>query len=596
MKTKTCIASINPTIGDWSGQLLLVRQIIDAARKADVRLLVLPELALGTPDARDLYFMPSTAQYAEQVLADIATQTKGMTVVCGMPLFHDGNLYNVAAVLHDGMTVAFVPKCLPACPCEEDRWFARWDFSKTELHLGARIGKFDRTTAEMENLDVFLGELSLCPEVERGAVLVHLCDHPFSPNQYRRALSEALDYSRHRGVTVIHSELLGCLDGTHIYDGGGYIVSRGGIETLAPRFVLDRPFVVTTSDDTPKKAFDPSLAHFKKSGSCPVTDDDYVFCEIELAIVLGLHDYMRRAGVEKLCLALSGGRDSAMIAILVSRLVALREPDLDEAGRRQKLRDLLVTAYLPSRASSSSGTQTAALALAQELGFECPVIPVADLAVNAVTSVEDVLGRAMTWEQDDLALQNVQSRARSLVIWTLANAHGAMLLTTGNMSEAAVGYATMDGDASGCLDPIGNLPKTLVSRWLAWARGFHGIEALDAVFAQPPSAELRPLDKKQSDEDDLMPYAVLDAYMDCFFVRHMSPREMWQYARTNLAEFYTSPDDIRRDIRRFIQLTTRSQWKRIRFANGFRILDFDLSEDLRWPCLQAPFVRACDEM
>ena len=93
MKTKTCIASINPTIGDWSGQLLLVRQIIDAARKADARLLVLPELALGTPDARDLYFMPSTAQYAEQVLADIATQTKGMTVVCGMPLFHDGNLY-----------------------------------------------------------------------------------------------------------------------------------------------------------------------------------------------------------------------------------------------------------------------------------------------------------------------------------------------------------------------------------------------------------------------------------------------------------------------------------------------------------------------
>ena len=173
-----------------------------------------------------------------------------------------------------------------------------------------------------------------------------------------------------------------------------------------------------------------------------------------------------------------------------------------------------------------------------------------------------------------------------------------MLLTTGNMSEAAVGYATMDGDSSGCLDPIGNIPKTLVSRWLEWARQFHKIDALDFVFAQPPSAELRPAHQKQADETDLMPYPVLDALIEWFLVRRMTPKEILQCAKNQLANYYTNADDIEKDVKRFIQLTVRSQWKRARFANEFIILPFNIAPDdgLRWPCLQAPFRRAIDEM
>lgn len=598
-KLKMCVASVNWMVGDWSQQMLILRQAIEAAKKDHVGLLVFPELAICGPDAQDIFLRPQTAFFAEQVLSEIVAQTQGITVVCGMPLMHEGRLYNVAAVLHDGCIAAFVPKRYPQSHTDEDRYFSRWDFNKSEQHLGAVIGTFQPETIGIPNLDICVGDIALHPAPEKGAILAEINNCAFAPNRYRDALSMRIDYSRRYGIQLVRANMLGSDDGTHIYDGGGYILSRGAMVALAPRFALDQDYTLTTSDDEIPNAFDPSLASFQKSGSCPKAPEDYVFCEMELAIVLALNDYMRRAHIQRLCLALSGGRDSAMIAILIARLVAVKYPGATPDEHRAILNDLLVSAYLPSTASSSGGTQQAAIALAQTLGFRCPVIPITPIAIDATTCIENTIQRDLSWEHDDLTLQNVQSRARALIIWTLANASNAMLLTTGNMSEAAVGYATMDGDSSGCLDPIGSIPKTIVSQWLQWARNFHNIPALDLVFAQPPSAELRPLEKNQSDEADLMPYHVLDTFVDWFVVRKMSPKEMFTNAKKSpLAADFKNDDHLRNTIKRFVSLMTTSQWKRNRFANSFLIFPFDLSpaSGLRWPCLQAPFIRACDEM
>ena len=599
MKTRFGVASINALAGDWSEQMVAIRQAIAAARKAACALVVFPELAIGGPDLQDVWLRPDTSVYAEQVLTEIITETAGLTVVCGLPMAHDGRLYNVAAVIHDCRLMAIVPKRYLTPNDAELRWFSAWDFSKgSKFHHGAVMGAWNSTIAGLEGLDICVGTLQSHPTPARGAIVIEMNNRRFAPNLYREELSLRLEYSKKLGITLIRSNILGSDDGTHIYDGGGFIVTRGNMKALCPRFVFDRPFVLTTSDDEIPNGFDPSLAHFAKVGSSPKQADDYAFAEIELALALGLNDYMKRAHIEKLCLALSGGRDSAMIAVLVARMVALKHAQLDEAEQKAIVGQTLVTAYLPSRHSSSSGTQKAALALAQELGFSCPVIEIADIASHAVSTIESVANRQLSWESDDLTLQNVQARARSLVIWTLANANNAMLLTTGNMSEAAVGYATMDGDSSGCLDPIGNIPKTLVSRWLEWARQFHKIDALDFVFAQPPSAELRPAHQNQADETDLMPYPVLDALIEWFLVRRMTPKEILQCAKNQLANYYTNADDIEKDVKRFILLTVRSQWKRARFANEFIILPFNIAPDdgLRWPCLQAPFRRAIDEM
>ena len=203
--------------------------------------------------------------------------------------------------------------------------------------------------------------------------------------------------------------------------------------------------------------------------------------------------------------------------------------------------------------------------------------------------VETQTGRPRCWSSDDLTLQNLQARTRSSVIWTLANTNNALLLTTGNMSEAAVGYTTMDGDTSGGLAPIANLPKTYVSQWLEWARHFHGLACLDLVFARPPSAELRPSESNQQDEADLMPYPVLDNFIDSYIVRRLDAAQTLQNAMPLVSTYYQgNTEKLRQDLEKFIRMSALSQWKRNRFANAFKVMPFDLDprSGLRWPTLQ----------
>ncbi|MBQ9396571.1 MAG: NAD(+) synthase [Proteobacteria bacterium] len=595
---KYAISSLNPVINDWHGQVELIRNAIEQARQKGARLLVLPELSIGAPDGGDIFLRPQSAVFAEQCLSEIAPMTAGLTLICGTIFAHDGKLYNAAAVFHDRVLTAVVPKRYPEERLAEERWFARWDYSRpAEQHLGALFGPWTPgSIPEIPNLYVCPGDIELWPDLPENALCAQVLCRPFVLARYRDDLKKHLAISHRAKLTILRANCLGCDDGTHIYDGGGYIISNGTVVALSPRFSFQNG-ILTTSQDKLAESFDPSLAEFEAIGTAPKSEEDYMFAELELALCLGLNDYLVRAHIDRLCLALSGGRDSAMIAVLAARMMQMRHPDESLAQIRDRMKDFLYCAYLPSAASSSSGTQDAAIALAEHFGFSCPIIPIGDIAAATRQAIESTLGRTLTWEKDDLTLQNVQARTRSSIIWMLANAHNAMLLTTGNMSEAAVGYATMDGDSSGCLDPIGNIPKTLVSSWLEWARKVHEIPALDLVFAQPPSAELRPVETKQTDEGDLMPYPVLDAYIDWFIARKHSPKDVFALAKTHLRSFYTDDDAIRRDIRKFVTMAPKAQWKRIRFANGFSVMPYGLdTEGLKWPCLMNGFTQALNEL
>ena len=298
MKTRFGVASINALAGDWSEQMVAIRQAIAAARKAACALVVFPELAIGGPDLQDVWLRPDTSVYAEQVLTEIITETAGLTVVCGLPMAHDGRLYNVAAVIHDCRLMAIVPKRYLTPNDAELRWFSAWDFSKgSKFHHGAVMGAWNSTIAGLEGLDICVGTLQSHPTPARGAIVIEMNNRRFAPNLYREELSLRLEYSKKLGITLIRSNILGSDDGTHIYDGGGFIVTRGNMKALCPRFVFDRPFVLTTSDDEIPNGFDPSLAHFAKVGSSPKQADDYAFAEIELALALGLNDYMKRAHI-----------------------------------------------------------------------------------------------------------------------------------------------------------------------------------------------------------------------------------------------------------------------------------------------------------
>jgi NAD+ synthase (glutamine-hydrolysing) len=587
---KSAIAAINLTIQAWSEQKSLIQKAIYEAKEAQVELLVFPELVIGGPDAQDLYLRSDTYEKSEAILAEIASMTFGMTVVLGAPVNHKGKYYNTAAVFHDGCLKALVPKRYANHHADEHRYFEAWDFSQPhELHAGASFGALNVEIPGFEKLCIILGDPSVHPIPEPGSICVEIAARPYAYDEFTFTLQDRIELSKACQITWLAANLLGSDDGTHVYDGGGYILHQGHILALAPRFVFDRDVVVTTSEDKPCAGFDPTLAHIKSAQQLK-TAEDHVQLELELALCLALHDYTRRSGIRKLCLALSGGRDSAMVAMIAARLIQYLYPDADEETQREKVREFLLTAYLPSQASSTSATQEAAVKLAEHYGFDCHIIPIADLAHQTLQTVETTLGRQLTWETDDLTLQNVQARMRSSIIWTLANAHHAMLLTTGNQSEAAVGYTTMDGDSSGCLDPIGNIPKTLVSQWLEWARNYYNIPALDLVFAQPPSAELRPSQTHQADEKDLMPYPLLDALITWYCFERRPADALFELAKAKCHAFCPDDDLLIKYIQKFLTMLPRAQWKRLRLANSFMVLPHNLSADqgYRMPCLMTP--------
>jgi NAD+ synthase (glutamine-hydrolysing) len=184
------------------------------------------------------------------------------------------------------------------------------------------------------------------------------------------------------------------------------------------------------------------------------------------------------------------------------------------------------------------------------------------------------------------------------VIWTVANLRRQVLLTTSNKSEAAVGYTTMDGDSAGGLAPLADVPKSLISAWLAWARERHGLTALDAVLATPPTAELRP-GAGQTDEGDLMPFAVLDRLTYHFAFLGEEPVVLFRRLWPELSERYGGdPRVFAAHVRRFVQMFCRAQWKRERFAISFRVTAFDLDPKtgFRFPPVQAAFVEELDDL
>jgi NAD+ synthase (glutamine-hydrolysing) len=342
--------------------------------------------------------------------------------------------------------------------------------------------------------------------------------------------------------------------------------------------------------------------------------------EFGRAVALGLWDYLRKSHAHGYVISLSGGADSAACAILVGLAVQLAFAELGAGGVRQRLPwckrlgeviekggdvpaavgALLACAYQPT-ANSGHVTKLAAQAIADAVGAEFHIIDVEAHVRSYVASVEQAIGRKLTWELDDLALQNVQARARVPSIWMLANLRGSVLLTTSNRSEAAVGYATMDGDTSGGLAPLGGIDKSWLRRWLRWmeTKGLVGtkpIPALGTINSQQPTAELRPPAQAQTDEADLMPYDLLEAIEDSAIRDKHTPIEALQELLPAFPQL--AAGQLAAWIERFFRMWCKNQWKRERIAPSFHLDDrnVDPRSWCRFPILSGNFERELAEM
>lgn len=331
--------------------------------------------------------------------------------------------------------------------------------------------------------------------------------------------------------------------------------------------------------------------------------------EFSRAVALGLFDYLRKSRAHGFVVSLSGGADSAAVSCLVALAIEMARADLGDDGLRAKLGyvpdlptirtplalvgRLLTTVY---QATENSGpvTRAAARAVAEGIGAKHHELEVGELHRGYVRLIEGALGRPLNWQRDDIALQNIQARVRSPGVWLFANLHNALLLCTSNRSEAAVGYATMDGDTSGGLCPIAGIDKAFLRQWLRWLEttgplGSHPIPSLAAVNRQQPTAELRPQAQAQTDEADLMPYPLLDAIERAAIRDKRSPVDVFQLMRGQFPEHV--PAQLGAWVERFFRLWSRNQWKRERYAPSFHLDDENLDPKTwcRWPILSGGF-------
>jgi len=654
-------ASLNQTVGDWRGNRRRIVEVLSEARRRGVSLVVLPEGCVSGYSLGDRLHRRGTLDNAWRVLREVQEKTAGLVAMVGLPVSHDGVLYNAMAVLADGQLAGLVAKeNLATGDVEyESRWYQGWPHGRVDefqtpdgercpmgtLLFSARgLGRFAVEICEDGWLGIRPGSVYALAGAE---ILCNPSASWFTIGKHRMRRNLVEQVSREDKCLYLYSSLLGCDATRLIFDGGVLVAADGKVLAEGRRFlfredwdlvdrvvdlqVLQRarrelgswrqqvrrlhdgdygpqPALVELPGEwgstepapadpaywlqTRPASVDPSLDWVEPEVGA-VARTDLPHLELELALCLGLRDYLAKTGVPGVVVALSGGRDSAMVATLVHRMLAWD-------GRLEQSAEKLAMAYL-STEHSGEATRHAARSLAETLGatwHELDVQP----ALEAHTALAEQLeGGPLSWEDPvhDLALQNVQARVRGVQIWMLANLRRALLLTTSNKSEAAVGYATMDGDTSGGLAPIADVPKSLVTTWLDWARRFHALDALIPALALAPTAELRPADRNQTDEDDLMPFAILDRLMFEFVQNGRDPVALFEVLWPELQSHYSGqPAAFAADIRRFVTLLCRAQWKRERFAISFRVTAFDLDPKtgFRFPAVQAPFTEELEAL
>jgi len=687
-------AVLNQTPLDWQGNVARCRAAIAEARARGVRVLCLPEMCLTGYGCEDAFHSANTHRRAWSALRSLLPETHGLVVSFGLPILHQGGVFNGVALAVDGRLAGVVAKRFLAGDGihYEPRWFKAWPpglrdvFTAPDANDGAPP---DEGPLPIGDLLFDIGGVRLGFEIcedawvaaRPGAMLARLgADLILNPSASHFAFGKlevrrrfVLEGSRAFNATYVYANLLGNEAGRAIYDGdaliatGGRLVAEGERFSFAdhllttavidveatrmaqartasfrPELAADDALLVAVPFDWPRlglaalskqvRAEAPRAAAGAERGAGDWQESgDLKEEEFTRAVALGLFDYLRKSRSRGFVVSLSGGADSAAVACLVHLMTRLAlddigpsafltklgyfpelaravgeagEPPADDALAGTLTACLLTTAYQGTE-NSGPVTRAAARAVAEAVGARHFELDVAAIHRGYVATVEKALGRPLAWATDDIALQNIQARVRSPGIWMLANVAGALLLSTSNRSEAAVGYATMDGDTSGGLAPIAGIDKAFLRQWLRWLetagpRLNDGsrvtLPALHAVNAQAPTAELRPPSATQTDEDDLMPYPLLDAIERLAIRDKRPPLEVWHLVRRDFGQF--SASQLAVWVERFFRLWSRNQWKRERYAPSFHLDDENLDPKTwcRWPILSGGFEVELDDL
>ncbi|GAB6043803.1 NAD+ synthase [Endothiovibrio diazotrophicus] len=529
---RIAIAQLNLLVGDIAGN---ARKVIDTALRARdehaADAVIFPELTLTGYPPEDLLLRPGLLPQVEKALAEINREVAGIHLILGYPREGANGLHNSAGVLRDGRILGeYHKQQLPNYSVFDERRYFTPGGSPCIANLnGIHVG------------------LTLCEDIwfpgpaaqarEAGAQLIlNLNASPFHAGKWREREETLTRRCAENGLPIVYANLVGGQDEL-VFEGESLVVDGAGrVIFRAPQFeegLYWVDFDLLDGRAVPR----PAVA------VAPLSLEESTY----RALVLGVRDYVIKNGFQGVVIGLSGGIDSALtLAIAVDAL----GPDKVEA------------VMMPSRYTADI-SQIDAEAEARALDVHYRVIPIGP----AVDTFNEMLAEEFAGTQPDATEENIQARTRGILLMAISNKRGKMVLTTGNKSEMAVGYATLYGDMAGGFAPLKDVPKTLVFRLARWRNAISPVIP-ERVITRPPSAELAP---DQKDEDSLPPYEVLDPILERYVERDYCVAQI-------VADGYDEAT-----VRRVVGMVNRNEYKRRQAPPGVRVSRRAFGRDRRYP-------------
>ena len=526
---KIALGQINPTVGDFSGNAAKIIDFSRRAMTAGAELILFPELAVCGYPPRDLVERPWFVTRNRESAERIAAETRGIAVICGMVTPADSDtgksVMNSAALLMNGK-IAFIQSkmLLPTYDVfDEMRNFAPAKQQQLFEFCGNRMAL---TVCEdaWNDKEFWKKRLYTVDPVEAlvrtgGNFVLNISASPFwmGKRELRRDMLASIA-KQHKVPVVLVNQVGG--NDSLVFDGSSVVLNREG-KVVAQGKSFEEDLIYFDS-----KTLEGEM-HEQTAG-----DEASVYS----ALVLGTRDYIQKCGFKKAIIGLSGGIDSALTAVIAA----------DAVGTENVIGVGMPGPY------SSQGSIDDARALAKNLGIRFELLP-----INAAyKAYRETLADVFAGLKEDVTEENLQSRARGMILMALSNKFGAIVLSTGNKSELGVGYCTLYGDMVGGLAVISDVPKTLVYRLSHYVNSRRAVIPADTL-EKPPSAELRP---DQKDSDSLPPYEILDAVLEDYVEDSHSAERI---AGDHGFEIET--------VRRVIRLVDRAEYKRQQAAPGLKI-------------------------
>jgi NAD+ synthase (glutamine-hydrolysing) len=550
---RVAIAQINTVVGDLDGNVGRATAAIEAAAAADADVVVLPELTVTGYPVEDLVLKPGFVRASKVAMEKVAASTGSCVAIVGFVDGEGDDVWNGLAVCAHGRVVGVYHKrCLPNYDVFDELRTFRAGAEPHQLYeiAGVAVGV---TICE----DAWIADGPVTELARGGAqVIVNINGSPFAAGKVPVREKLLRDRISEGGVPIVYANLVGGQDDL-VFDGGSMVLDGSGrLIARAERFVEN--LLVMDMPATPTSSIEPyprvAVTTGRESARPPVESPMAAVLdpseELWRALVLGTRDYVHKNGFRDVCLGVSGGIDSSLVATLA----------VDALGAEH-----VHAVLMPSRFSSEHSVADAER-LCANLGIDSRTIPIEAAHRAFLEMLEPSFGDLAS----DVTEENIQSRIRGVVLMALANKFGWLVLTTGNKSELAVGYSTLYGDTAGAYACIKDVWKTTVYELCRWRNEQAGFELIpESVLTKVPSAELRP---DQRDDESLPPYDVLDPILVSYVEDDLTVAEI---LAMDLAPAET--------VRRMCRLVDIAEYKRRQSPVGVRVSQKAFGRDRRIP-------------